>query len=348
VTFSLPPTGRGTCSWAVTGKTRDIDLNFVEWQPNTSSWLWTALTLQHYLPEPTNPNGAATYPILVPLYIPRAYPGVDAIFYVKRACAGARLHGRVRAGDYPADSGDVSMVPQTIHLQLTAVQSYIFPNPDGSSIFQSRRAYHTLWRFEKRHDRAVLFVLMQERFGVAVGDYDKTKPLIIDQPSLAIPSHVSGRRSRRDGGLHRFRGRPFSNGPGVPRRISPGHPGAYQRRGKSCGSSIQQPDVFVTKNHEAAQHWCLQRFSREEVIMTTIRNRRRYQRHAIVAVRTQSRTFPLLKISNPPNLPRVHPPELEHRFGVSSLSFVVAGRLALTIPASLADPPQPGQSSARP
>src|SRR6266403_408119 len=239
--ISLRPLGVDLLLGCQKGKTSTLSLNFVGGNPNTSLVaLDEQASYSNYLLGADPSKWLRHVPNFSRVTYRGLYPGVDAIFYGN----GARLEH-----DYIVEpGGDYRLIrvrvdgPRQIHLQTDGSLKILFP--DGELIFQKPQAYQLSGG--SKTARQGRFVLLSKReFGFAVGDYDKTKPLIID-PVLSYSTYLADVSVVMAGVATDAAGDTFLTGLVFSPNF-PVTPGAYQTTCKSCGSSIQQPDVFVTK-----------------------------------------------------------------------------------------------------
>jgi hypothetical protein len=241
VNVSLRPMGVDLLLASQKGKASTLSLNFVGGSPSANLVASDEqASYSNYLlgADPSKwlrhiPNfGHVTYRGL--------YPGVDAIFYGN----GARLEH-----DFIVESGgDYRLIrirvdgPRQIRLQTDGSLKLLFPG--GELIFEKPQVYQ-LYEGSKtvRHGRFVL--LSKREFGFAIGEYDRTKPLIID-PVLSYSTYLADLSVVVAGVATDATGDTFLTGLVFSPNF-PVTPGAYQTTCKSCGGSIQQPDVFVSK-----------------------------------------------------------------------------------------------------
>lgn len=264
-----------------------LGLNFVDGDPNVSLVASDEqASYSNYLlgDDPSKwlrhvPNfGRVTYRGL--------YPGVDAIFYGNA--------GRLEHDFVVAPGADYRLIrirvdgPTNIHLESDGHLRLLFP--DGELIFEKPQLYQISRNMKiARQGRFVL--LGKKEFGFVVGDYDKTRPLIID-PVLTYSTYLADLSVVMAGVATDPAGDTFLTGLVFSGNF-PTTASAFQPTCKSCGSSIQQPDVFVTKINASGT----------ALVYSTFLGGSDYDQpfgiavdasgNAIVAGRTQSTDFPV-------------------------------------------------------
>ena len=168
------------------------------------------------------------------------YPGISVVFHG---------NGRQLEHDFVIQPGaDHRLIrvrvegPKRIQIQTDGSLRLAFP--DGDLIFEKPEAFQNL-----AGNKSVVpsrFVLLNEKeFGFSVAEYDHTKTLIID-PILTYSTYLADLALVMSGVATDAAGDTFLTGL-VFSSSFPVTPSAFQTACKSCGSSIQQPDVFITK-----------------------------------------------------------------------------------------------------
>jgi hypothetical protein len=170
----------------------------------------------------------------------RIYPGVDVLFYG---------NGRQLEHDFVVAPGaDYRLIriridgPEQIELQTDGSLKLAFPG--GDLIFEKPVVYQFV-AGTKRVRQGHFVLLGKREFGFAVGDYDRTKTLIID-PVLSYSTYLADLSLDVAGVATDAAGDTFLTGLVFSSNF-PVTPGAYQPTCKSCGSSNVAPDVFITK-----------------------------------------------------------------------------------------------------
>lgn len=168
------------------------------------------------------------------------YPGVSIVFHGNRRQLEhdfvIQPHADYRLIRVRVDG------PRRIQLETDGSLHLVFP--DGDLILEKPEAFQ-----DADGSKKVLssrFVLLGENeFGFSVGDYDHTKTLTID-PVLTYSTYLADLSLYMSGVATDAAGDTFLTGLVFSSNF-PVTANAYQTTCKSCGSSIQQPDVFITK-----------------------------------------------------------------------------------------------------
>jgi hypothetical protein len=114
----------------------------------------------------------------------------------------------------------------------------------GTVTFKRPKTYQFV-RGSKRNRQSGFVVLGKDEIGFSVGRYDPTKTLIID-PVLVYSTYLAGVPVDMAGVATNSAGDTFLTGLTYSSTF-PTTAGAYQTACASCGSSTQEPDVFVAK-----------------------------------------------------------------------------------------------------
>lgn len=168
------------------------------------------------------------------------YPGVNVIFHG---------NGRQLEHDFVIQPGaDYRLIrvrvdgPRRIQFQADGSLSLVFP--DGDLILEKPEAFQDL-AGKKRLLPSHFVLLGENEFGFSVEDYDHTKTLTID-PVLTYSTYLADLYLVMSGVATDTAGDTFVTGLVFSSNF-PVTPNAYQTTCKSCGSSIQKPDVFISK-----------------------------------------------------------------------------------------------------
>jgi hypothetical protein len=168
------------------------------------------------------------------------YPGIDLVFYGY----GGRLEHDfvIQPG---ADYGLIRIrVEGPRRLQLRRNRNLTLLFPGGEVTFEKPQVYQL--DAGVRTIRRGRFVLLgKEEIGFAIGNYDKSEPLIID-PVLSYSTYLANVPVTMAGVATDVAGDTFVTGLTFASNF-PVTPDAFQPACKSCGTASQTPDVFISK-----------------------------------------------------------------------------------------------------
>lgn len=168
------------------------------------------------------------------------YPGISVIF---------RGNGYRLEHDFVIEPGaDYRSIRVRVegpkHVELRTDGSLRLVFPDGDLVLEKPEAFQDFVG-DKKLVPSHFVLLSENEFGFSVADYDRTKTLTID-PVLTYSTYLADLSVFMGGVATDAIGDTFLTGLTFSANF-PVSPNAFQKTCKSCNSSIQQPDVFITK-----------------------------------------------------------------------------------------------------
>jgi hypothetical protein len=214
------------------------------------------------------------------------YPGVDAIFYG---------NGRQLEHDFiVAPGADYRRIRIRVegpeHIQLEPDGRLRLSFPDGELVFEKPEVYQL--HMDTRTIRQGRFVLLgQKEFGFSVGDYDRTKPLVID-PILSYSSYLANLSVNVAGVATDAAGDTFLTGLVFSSNF-PVTSNAFQKTCNACGVANPGPNVFITKINASGAGLVYSTFLGGSVYDQPFGIAVDANGNAVVAGRTESLDFPV-------------------------------------------------------